>query len=81
MYGQGIFEVLDETAEVHAHTPLEAIELCIDFLIDSETPYLDEEVEAEALEEIVNNYAWRATEISDNCNDGYMWYDRNNIII
>lgn len=81
MEGAGIFEILDETSEVYANTPAEAIELCIDFMIDSETPYLEDEAEAEALEESINNYAWRAAEIPENYMDERIWYDRYNNII
>lgn len=81
MYGAGIFEVLDETAEVQANSPADAIELCIDFMIDSEVAYLENEAEAEALEESINDYAWRAAEISEDYTDERVWYDRYNNIV
>ena len=57
--GQGIWEVLDETAEVEAETAQEAIELVIDWL-----EYDDPEC---------HEYAWRAAEIIDGEYDYNNW--------
>lgn len=77
--GQGIFEVLDETAEVEAENANEAIELCIDYMVDTDInayggayyedapEYVyneDGELDADAIREYYNNYAWTAQEIT-----------------
>lgn len=77
--GQGIFECLDETAEVEADNAKEAIELCVDYMVetdvnafgnvyDADAPeYVyneDGELDADAIREYYNNFAWIAQEIT-----------------
>lgn len=50
--GQGVFETIDEVAEIKAETAQEAIEYAIDWFTENETP-----------EEEAREYAWRAAEI------------------
>lgn len=77
--GQGIFEVLDETEEVEAENANEAIELCIDYLVDSDInayggtydfdapEYIYDDngnIDVDTIREQYNNYAWIAQEIT-----------------
>lgn len=62
--GQGIFEVL-ETAEVEAATAQEAIELCIDWMIEQAKEYNPDDKSDDELETMIRNYAWRASEITE----------------
>ena len=79
--GQGIFEVLDETAEVEAENANEAIELCIDYFVDNDInayggtydldapEYIYDDngnKDVDAIREQYNNYAWIAQEITVN---------------
>lgn len=51
--GEGIWEVLDETAEIEAETAQEAIEYAVDYFVKTG----DER-------DTVEEYAWRAAEIN-----------------
>lgn len=63
--GQGVWNVLDETAEIKADNAQEAIELCIDWMIDTalNTNHIDNELDADKIREEIESYAWRASEI------------------
>lgn len=76
--GQGIFETLDEIAEIEAENAQEAIELAIDWMCDAvfnaystnedgaaDYMYNDNgEIDYDKIMEHINEYAWRAQEIS-----------------
>lgn len=76
--GQGVFETLDEIAEVEAENAQEAIELTIDWMIHSTYDMwnadeenapegfinADGELDFDRVEDHVREFAWRAQEIS-----------------
>lgn len=75
--GQGIFETLDEIAEVEADNAQEAIALSIDWMSHTEfdmysadefdaKDYMyndNDEIDYDKIKEHIENYAWRAREI------------------
>lgn len=61
--GQGVWEVLDETAEIEAETAQEAIEYAIDYFVETGDD-----------REAVEAYAWMACEILTDDN-GKQMYD------
>lgn len=61
--GQGVWICLDETAEVEAATAQEAIELCIDWMIEQGKDYNPDDKSDEEIETEIKSYAWRASEI------------------
>ncbi|MCR5540076.1 MAG: hypothetical protein K6F71_04475 [Ruminococcus sp.] len=76
--GQGVFEVLDETAEVEADNAQEAIECCIDWFVDTDInayggtydadapEYIYDEngdIDADQIREHYEDMAWIAMEI------------------
>lgn len=69
--GQGVWETLDEIAEIDAETAQVAIDYAIDFMVDSD--WLSAE-SPEALRTVYSNYAWRAAEIVGSNGE----YDYNN---
>lgn len=61
--GQGIWTVLDETAEVEAENAEEAVELIIDWMIEQGIHYNPNNQTYEEIEREIKSYAWRAAEI------------------
>ena len=59
--GQGTWDVLDATAEVEAETAQEAIELCIDWMVENDIRY--GEMDVDDIRAEIEEYAWRASEI------------------
>lgn len=61
--GQGVFQVLDETAEITAENAQEAIELAIDWFVEHDIDYGN--IDCDELRKKYEEYAWRAYEIID----------------
>lgn len=59
--GQGIFTVLDETAEITADDAKEAIDLCIDWMVENDIDYGN--IDCDEIRAKYENYAWIAYEI------------------
>lgn len=70
IYGQGIWECLDETAEVLAENSQEAIESCIEWMTDVDYQS-DLSREYDDVKTEISSYAWRASEIKYD-DEGYL---------
>lgn len=80
-WNEGVWEVLDETAEVKADDPVEAIDCIIDWMVDTEIQYREDEASTDELRAELEDYAWRAAEILNDEDEGFKWFDRSGEVI